>query len=125
MSLAVEVIYPEELYLIPTKPLVILHQPWSQVSSDDRVLLQKILTAIGRSVESIQIVHQPQLNLSEFKQKADRVLYFGPEVKGLAQHELITLEGTQIIICLALSQLQSDAPSKAKLWQALKMMFKP
>lgn len=120
-----DTIYQEEIYFLPSPTLIILHQPWSKVTSEERVLLGKILNSVGQRIESVRMVVQPEFNLQDFNPSSrSRVLFFGPPVNGLAQNELITLESSQVILSAPLSQLQSDAAAKQKLWQALKTMFK-
>lgn len=124
MSSAVETIFVEPLYLLKEKTWVILSEPWSAVGNAECELLQKILTAVGSRIESVVIQHQPVLDLSVFPNKPSRLIYFGPPVNGLSQNEVITLNGTSVILSNPLSALQNDAAAKQKLWQSLKVLFK-
>lgn len=123
MESIVESIYPEELFLVGDKTMVITSQSWKELSADDKLLLQKILGAVGQSLESVQVIHQPSLDLQEFPTKAGRILYFGPPTKGLPQHEILTLEGSRVVLTLPLPELQTDANAKKLLWQCLKQLF--
>ncbi len=118
-------IFEESLYVVSEKTWVILNKPWKETQTEERVLLQKILGAVGLSVEAVTIQYQVRFNLAEWPSRPPKALYFGDSVKGLPQNEIITLDGTSVILSLPLSDLQGDAAGKQKLWQGLKLLFKP
>jgi DNA polymerase III psi subunit len=101
----------------------VLSKPWKDIEADERILLQKILSAVGLSLEAVIIKYQPVFNLAEWPSKPLRALYFGPFAKGLPQNEVIVLEESSVIVSSQLSELQADAGGKQKLWQALKSLF--
>lgn len=119
-----DTIFQEPLYLVKEKIAVVLSVPWQQTNADDRLLLQKILGAVGLKPEAIAVYHQATFSLSDLPVKASRILYFGKAEKGLAQNEVITVEGVSIILTSPLAELHQDAAAKQKLWQALKQLFK-
>jgi DNA polymerase III psi subunit len=103
--------FNEELYLIREKVTVVLSDPWEQIGEPDRQLLQKILQSVKLNLASVRIVHQSKLDASGMN---SRVIYFGAaEIK---------TEG-MVVQAPRLSQLQSDASGKQKLWVALKQLF--
>lgn len=118
-----ETIFQEPIYLVKDKVGVVLSTPWLELSTEDRLLLQKILGAIGTNLEAVVCQHQAMLNLADLPVKASRILYFGPAEKGLPQNEVITTEGVSLITTSPLSELQDDAASKQKLWKGLKQLF--
>jgi DNA polymerase III psi subunit len=124
MDLVTETIFEESLYKLPEKTWVILSKPWKEIGTDERALLQKILGAVGKSIDSVILKYQPVLNLGEWPNTPSRVLYFGDAVKGLSQNEVITVEDSSVILTSSLSELQGDAAAKQKLWQALKQLYK-
>lgn len=124
MDLVTKTIFEESLYMLPEKTWVILSKPWKEISADERTLLQKILSAVGKSIDSVVIKYQPALNLGEWPNTPSKVLYFGDAAKGLSQNEVITVEDSSVIITSSLTELQGDAAAKQKLWQALKQLYK-
>jgi DNA polymerase III psi subunit len=103
--------FNEELYLIKEKVAIILSDPWEQIAEPDRQLLQKILQSVKLNLASVRILHQPKLDVSGVN---SRVIYFGASD--------IRTEG-MVVQAPRLSQLQSDASGKQKLWVALKQLF--
>lgn len=114
--------YNEELYLIKDKTTIILSKPWSEVSEPEKEQLQKILQAVRLSIASVQIIHQPKLDLNELYHQPARMIYFGEPVSGLSLYECIKSQGT-IVLAPHLSLLIGDATGKQKLWMALKQLF--
>jgi len=114
--------YNEELYLIREKTMVILSKTWSEVSEGEKEQLQKILQALKLSIASVQIIHQPRLDLNELHPQPARMIYFGDPVPGLSLYECIKAQGT-IVLAPHLSLLIGDATGKQKLWVALKQLF--
>ena len=116
-------LFTEELYDIKKKTVVITSDPWEKISELDRVLLQKILQAVGLSIDAVQLVHQPVLSIEAIRANAVRVIYFGPGVKGLPQFEATQIDDVPVILSPPLGELQSDSAVKQKLWTALKLLF--
>ena len=116
-------IYPETLYRIPGQLWVVLDTPWQQLTADDRMLLQKILGAVGLKIEGVTIRQQPTFDLASLGAAPSRILYFGKAAQGLPQNEVVSLSSTAVILAPGLPQLQGDAEAKKKLWQALKQLF--
>lgn len=114
--------YNEELYLIKGKTTIILSKAWKEVSEPEKEQLQKILQALRLSIASVQIIHQPKLDLNDFHPQPARIIYFGDPVPGLALYECIKTEGT-VVLAPHLSLLIGDAAGKQKLWVALKQLF--
>jgi hypothetical protein len=115
-------IFTEEVYQVRGTALI-FSDPWNSIGSNDRALLDKILQAVKLTIQDVNIVHQPALDLGALAPRPRRVVYFGDSVKGLTPFEVIEAEDSLLIISATLSQLQADTASKAKLWAALKVLF--
>ena len=114
--------FTEEIYSIKEKTTIILSRPWDNLSEGDKQQLQKILQAVRLNLASVQIIHQPKLDLARLNPQPSRMIYFGEPVAGLSQFECIKTAGT-IVLAPPLAALQDDPPAKQKLWVALKQLF--
>jgi DNA polymerase III psi subunit len=117
-----DVIFTEELYLI-RRTTLIFSQPVDTISEQDRTLLDKILQAVKLSFHDVTVVHQSTLDLGALAMRPKRVIYFGTPVTGLSPFEVISVDGSSIVLAPALSALHNDPASKQKLWIALRTMF--
>jgi DNA polymerase III psi subunit len=115
--------FPETLYQLPDRPWVVLDMPWQELTAEDRTLLQKILSAVGLSIEGVTLRQQPAFDLASLGFAPSRLLYFGKAAAGLPLNEAVSVGNTSVIIAPPLRQLQGDADAKKKLWQALKQLF--
>jgi len=120
-----DTLYPDGVYKATSAPVVVLDRPWEKASNEERVLLGKILTAIRHSPESVTIQWQPALDLSQWKAKPAKLIYFGKTVKGIPLYEVITVHGTTLVAAEELSALLQQEGARKKLWTALKTMFLP
>ncbi len=120
---ALENIYIEELYQVPTKVTIIISNPWSEVKDDQRLLLFKILSSVRLSLESVRIIHQAQFDLMSIEEKPSRMIAFMAPPKGLALYEVIQTGETSVIFSEPLEKLNSDDAAKRKLWTTLKALF--
>ena len=116
------VIFTEELYLI-RRTTLIFSQPIETITEQDRSLLDKILQAVKLTYNDVTVVHQATLDLGALAVRPRRVLYFGNPVTGLSPFEVISVDGSSIVLAPALSALHSDPASKQKLWTALRTLF--
>jgi DNA polymerase III psi subunit len=114
--------YPEELYLIQPRVTVVIPVAWAEVKDEEKVLLSKILNAVKQSLDSVVIRQQPQLDLSVWAQKPERVLCFSP-AEGLPKFEVLPAQGTSVIVSMTLPELLTNDEAKKKLWAGLKVMF--
>jgi DNA polymerase III psi subunit len=116
------IIFTEELYLI-RRTTLIFSQPLNSISELDRTLLDKILQAVKLSFNDVAVVHQATLDLGALPVRPKRVVYFGNPVAGLSPFEVISVDGSSIVLAPALSALHNDPTSKQKLWTALRTLF--
>jgi DNA polymerase III psi subunit len=122
-SILLETLYPEGLFAIALPPTIILGQPWEAFTSAEKTLLEKILTAIKQSLNSVTIQHQDSLDLSVWAVKPKHVIYFGKPVKGIPLYETFEANGVSIVASESLKDLSINEDSRKKLWQALKKQF--
>jgi DNA polymerase III psi subunit len=117
-----EVLFTEELYHIQGKTIVVSSDPWDKVSEGSRALLQKILQAVGLSIESVTIIHQASLDVTRIAGPPSRVIFFGI-AEGRNSYEPFSLGPAQVISAPPLDQLLNDSSAKQKLWAGLKALF--
>ena len=117
-----EILFSEELYLIEGKTVVVMAEPWEKIGAEGRALLQKILQAVGLSMEAVTILHQPLLQVKSIGSRPRRVIYFGSGTDG-PLYEPSRVDDVSVILSASLDQLQSDAAAKQKLWAGLKVLF--
>ena len=122
-SFLFESLYPEGLFAIALPPTVILDQPWEAITSAEKTLLEKILTALKQSLNSVTIHHQDSLDLSVWATKPRHVIYFGKPVKGVPVYEVVEANVVSIVASESLNALSVNDDSRKKLWQALKKQF--
>ncbi len=119
-----EYIFTEEIYQLPAKPVVVVDRSWMEISVEESGLLSKILGAIKHSLDSVNIVHQSQLDVTQFSFKPEIVICFGSGAKGLALYEPIEVNQVSIVLSESLTDLIKNDASRKLLWQALKKQFK-
>ncbi len=116
-------IYAEEVYNIASPVMVVIGEPWNQLTEDQKNLLSNILTAVRQSLDSVRVLHQPHFNVSKWSVKPSRIIAFVDPPKGLIPYEVIQTGETAILFSDPLAQLIADDVSKRKLWSALKSLF--
>jgi hypothetical protein len=122
MQEIIESTYPEELYLIQQKVVVVIPVTWSEVKDEEKILLSKILSAVKQSLDSVVIRQQSILDLSSWLEKPERVICFSP-AESLPKYEVLPAQGTSVIVSLPLPELLTNDEAKKKLWAGLKSMF--
>ncbi len=128
-NLIFESLYTEDLYQLPPKTQVIITKPWGELSEAEKEQLTKITEALRQRISStlnldaFQVVYTPALDLSAWLEKPQRLIYFGPAIKGLNYFELIETESTKMVLSESLLELIANEGSRQKLWTALKQLF--
>jgi len=118
-----EVIYAEEVYLIPPPVIVVIGEPWNKLNEEHRQLLNKILQSVRLSVAAVRIIHQSEFDASGLSEKPSRIIAFIKPPQGLTSYEVIQTGETAFVFSDLLSQLMADDAAKRKLWGALKTLF--
>lgn len=118
-----ETVYPEETYAFPPSLTIVLSVPFAQLKADDQLQLSKMLVAIGHSLESVRIVVEPNLDLSQWIEKPRQLIAFQPPPKGIEIYSVTQTPGTTLLFSDSLSVLGTDLSTKKKLWEALRAMF--
>lgn len=128
-NLIFESIYTEDLYRLPSKTQIIITKLWSEMSEAETEQLKKITEALRQrinptlSLDAFQVMYTPSLDLSTWIEKPERLIYFGPAIKGLNYFELIETGLTKMVLSESLSDLITNEASRQKLWVALKQLF--
>lgn len=119
---AIESLFQEDLYLIPSRTLVILDREWNSYSDADQLLLSKILGSVKLTLAGVQIVTRTGFTsetLAPFNPK--QIIAFGATSGALPKYQSTQLDGVNVVLADALDQL--DDARKKNLWTALKQMF--
>ena len=116
-------LFHEELYTIRKKTVVVISESWENIADAERVLLQKILGAVGLTIEAVTIIQQTALSIESIRHNAARVIYFGTNAIGIPTLEATRIDDLPVIVSPTLEQLQTDASAKQKLWTGLKILF--
>ena len=122
----IEQLYPEELYDLSPKVLVIIPMPWDSLPESDQLLLSKILTFVKRSLSSVQILALAEADADGLLiYRPSQIIAFGSTLKASGKsiqsyqphrHELV-------VVLQADSLGQLDDPKKKILGKALREMF--
>jgi hypothetical protein len=123
MDAAEKIIYTEELYSIQPLPTVVITKPWPEVKDDEKEQLIKILSALKLPIERVTIKFQPAFDLSGWKEKPDKLIYFGSLPAGIAYYEVIDVNGVSLVASESLEALLADEPARKRLWGALRQLF--
>lgn len=115
--------YPEEIFQIKEKPIVVINETWEQLGSKERELLTKIISALKISIDSITVISQPALQITYFHNKTNKLIYFGELPVGVSHYEMLESGGLSFICSEDLSQLIDNEPARKKLWQGLRRLF--
>jgi hypothetical protein len=116
-------LFQEEIYKIDPKLLVVIDKEWSEISTDECVLLEKILKALKLTLASVQILTRPEFLPNDFRAFAPaNVIAFGSKLKNSEKmYEGIQIDGTTVVVADALDHL--DEAKKRNLWLTLRQVF--
>lgn len=118
-----DTLFTEGLLITSPSPMIIMDQPWETITTAERTLLEKILTAIKQSLNAITIRYQDTLDLSSLPEKPRHVVYFGKPVKGIPLYDAVAANGVAIVASENLAHLATHEEARKKLWLALKKQF--
>ena len=122
-------IFTEEVYQIGTPVTVVITTAWNDIPAAEKELLTKITEALRQRINprlglhAFRVVHMPVFDISQWQEKPERLIYFGPAVKGFTTYEVIEVGTTKIVFADALSDLIPHESNRTRLWQALKQLF--
>ncbi len=119
-----EYIFTEDIYKLEARPVVVINKPWKEVATEESGLLSKILGALRHSLDSVNIVYQPQLDVAQLNTKPEHVICFGSGAKGVALYEPIEANHVTIVVSESLADLIKNDVARKQLWLALKKQFK-
>ena len=128
-NLFIDDIYPETLYQISPPVTIALTRAWRDIPPAEKELLTKITEALKQRINpnlglhSFRIVHVPAFDLSTWQEKPEKLIYFGPPVKGFTCYEVVSAGNTRIVFADNLADLIPHEANRTKLWQALKQLF--
>jgi hypothetical protein len=122
-SSALESLYQEELYNLPSPVLFILNQPWEDISEPDKTVLTKMIGALRLSLASVRIITRAEFTLADIAAYAPtKVIALGATFKASTElYKCLSQEGVSVVAGDALPAL--DDVKKKNLWLALRQMF--
>lgn len=115
--------YPEEIYAVAPPLTVILDKPWSELPPESRDALTKLLAAVHHSPESVRMICQDHVDLSDWAEPPARLVAFVPPKKGIPLNEKIITPTTGMVITEPLPVLLTNEETKRKFWLAFKSLF--
>lgn len=118
-----ENLYREEIYKVKPKALIVINKPWSDISAEESILLEKILKASKLSLASVQIVTRSSFSAEDFKVFSPPfIIAFGSTLENSDKmYASISTGETNVIVAHELSEL--DDERKRNLWITLKQAF--
>lgn len=115
-------LYPEELYNIKPKVLVVIARPWSELQEDEIALLTKILNAVKVPLAAVQIVTRNSFLYQDFaNQKPSHIISFGSVFQDSPEMYEPVLREIPVVVAHELRDL--DDVRKKSLWTALRQIF--
>jgi DNA polymerase III psi subunit len=120
---AIKNIFNEEIYSIKNKLLIVTQEPWENLGTKERELLAKIIGALKLSLDSVQIISQPDFKASDFEGQSRSILNFGDTSVKYPNYEPQTTGNSTFICAESLTHLLSDDGAKKQLWGAMKKAF--
>ncbi|MBT1687312.1 hypothetical protein [Dawidia soli] len=116
-------LYPEDLYSLPPRVLVILSDPWENLSEADQTTLTKMITALRLNIAAVQIITRAAFTAADLAAYAPtKVIALGATLQGSSRlYESFTHDGLPVVVADALPRL--DDLKKKNLWLALRQMF--
>lgn len=116
-------LYQEEIYKIKSKVMIVINKPWSEITEEEIVLLQKILTASKLSLASIHIISRKEFSVEELKIFLPSIIIgFGAALKNSeSMYQRLLINGTTVVMAHELHEL--DEARKRNLWATLKQVF--
>jgi len=116
-------IFTEELYRLSGKVLVLIPSPWQSLSSDNEVLLRKILGSVRLSLDGVQVLTLATASLNSLTvYNPTHILSFGTQLD--PECKPFTVEVKDKIHIVQSEALHSlDDSKKKSLWIALKQAF--
>lgn len=115
--------YQEEIFQFKPRPIVVINKTWEQIGEKERELLSKIISALKISIDSITVISQASLNITYFKGKTAKLIYFGDLPTGVSRHEVLESEGLSFICSESLLELIDNEPARKQLWLGLRRLF--
>src|SRR5215510_6578388 len=92
---ALESLYSEELYQIPSKVVFVISQPWAELSEVDQTTLAKMVGALKLNMASIQILYRKTFSVESLQAFApSKVIALGATLEAPAKsYEHFMLDG--------------------------------
>lgn len=117
-------IFPDELYRLPFRVMVLLPQSWESTSDADKALLARILGSVKLSLAAVQVMSAENFSLEVAGvHHVKTILSFGVPFLPATEptYEPVTVDGITAVLADAVHEL--DEVRKKNLWAALKLVF--
>lgn len=116
-------IFNESIYKINANVTVLLSRDWSEISSEERTLLSKILAALRLSLDAVQVITGTDFSFEDWASPPSKLIVFG-EAFGLTLYTETTFKGIPTVAAEDLNVLLANENTRKQLWLALKSLFK-
>lgn len=116
-----ELLFPEDLYRVPTLDVILIPLEWPALSRSDQDQLYKILAALKRSPEMVRVIRGSSWEAIPAADQPERAVLFA---EGFDETFSITNLGTtRCLHAPPLSLLSANKELKQKLWAALQSLY--
>lgn len=118
-----EYLYQEEVYRIPSRPLLLIPEEWNELGDEEQRLLKKIVGALNKDLNEFQIIACNTFDIDDFRiHNPETILSFGSiPVFPVPYYEVAERGQVKLLLSDTLKSL--DEEKKKKLWSALKKLF--
>ena len=122
-SAALTQLFQEDLYRFGSPVIVVLPKAWHEYTSEEQLLLKKILTSVKVDINAVQLIVRQSVDMDSLRVFAPaRVLIFGAQTQDpLEKYQNLPAQGFTLIWADDLAAL--DDQKKKNLWVALRQMF--
>lgn len=116
--------YQEGIYVVPPKPVVAVPMPWGEIPEGEKILLEKILASVKVSIGRVKVIVSSKPDVLQWSERPQQVIAFDLDAPGLAQNEVLEIQGIKLIVTSSLPELEgADKETKKKLSEALRGMM--
>lgn len=120
----IETTFPEELYSVPAKPVIVLKQKWSELAETEITLLENVLKSASLKIDQFKIIISDQLDILNWNERPKQVIAIGLAPAGLSLNEVLDIQGVKLVATVGLDSLASqDKAAKLKIKASLLELF--
>ena len=115
-------LFEEDIYRIPDQLTLVIQEPWRELSSDSKSMLQNLANALKLS-PAPRILYLNKEELLSMKNLPTMMVLFGHQIDQLKPHLPSKLNGSNATLTLPVAQVAADPEVKKELWGAIRLMI--